>query len=206
MVLMCPKFQISLAGFLVLAACSQVILGPSLEERYQEGKDEFLSDRAGDTDKAVAVFESVAREDPTYKDTLALLGRAYYRNGRYHDADAILERSVLVNRDDEIAWLALGLAQLRLGEDKKGLENLNRGLALLGKAPGKGHRDYVDWDSKRLVGSAIQRTVFLAAKGLEEKQNLIRSGDTLLIRIDDEENFQRSDSKQEYRRVYTGNQ
>ncbi len=190
----------------MFAACTQVIPGSGLEQRYIEGRDAFLSGKAGETDKAVVALESVAREDPTYKDTLALLGRAYYRNGRYRDANAILQRAVLVNGNDEIAWLALGLVQLRLGEDQKGLENLNRGLALLGKAAGTSYRNYTDWDSKGLVRSAIQRTTFLAAKGLEEKQNLIRSADTLLIRIDDEENFQRSDSKQEYRRVYTGSQ
>lgn len=189
----------------MIAACAHLVPGSGLESRYLEGKDEFLSGKAGDLDKAVAVFESVAREDPTYKDSLTMLGRAYYRKGRYNDANAILQRAVAVNKDDEVAWLALALTQLRLGEDRKGLESLNRGIGLLGKVTGKGPRSYPEWDRKGLVRSATQRTALLAAKGVAEKENLIRSADTLLIRIDDEENFQRSDSKQEYRRVYTGN-
>ncbi len=188
----------------LIAACSHLIPRSGVEGRYLEGKDEFLTGGAGDIDKAVVALESVAREDPTYKDSLTLLGRAYYGKGKYQDADAIFQRALMVNKNDEIAWLVLGLAQLRLGEDRKGLENLKRGIALLDRASVKGYRDYPDWDKRGLVRSAIQRTEFLAANRLEQKENLIRSGDTLLIRIDDEENFQRMDSKQEYRRVYTG--
>jgi tetratricopeptide (TPR) repeat protein len=153
--------------------------------------------------KAIPALEAVVREDPTYRDSLTLLGRAYYRTGRYQDANAILQRAVVVNQNDEIAWFVLGLTQLRLGQNQVGLETVKGGLTLLSKASVRGYRDYPDWDSKNLVRSSIQRTAFLAAKGQEEKDNLLRSADALLIRIDDEENFQRVDSMQEYRRGYS---
>ncbi len=202
---MSSKFQISSLCFLLFAACAHVIPGSGLEELYTQGREAYLSGKAGDIDKAVVALEAVAREEPTYRDTLTLLSRAYYRQERYRDANTILKRAVAVNKGDGVAWLAFGLTQLRLGEDEKGLESLNRGTGLLDKASVPGYHNYPNWDSKGLIRAAIERTGSLAAKGVQEKKNLILSGDTLLIRIDDEENFQRSENKQEYRRVYTGN-
>ena len=63
-------------------------------------------------DKAVVSLEYVVSQDPTYKNSLTYLGRAYYRKERYKDAYVILQRAVAVNKDDEIAWLALGLVAM----------------------------------------------------------------------------------------------
>src|SRR5678815_4095245 len=54
--------------------------------RYEEGRDQFLRGRGGDMDRAVVALEAVVMADPTYKDSLTYLGRAYYRKGRYQDA------------------------------------------------------------------------------------------------------------------------
>ena len=72
-------------------------------------------------DRAIVALESVVKENPTYRDSLTLLGRAYYRKGRHEDARQILMRAVAVNKDDEIAWLVLSMAMLRLGENENGL-------------------------------------------------------------------------------------
>ncbi|HME61909.1 MAG TPA: tetratricopeptide repeat protein, partial [Candidatus Binatia bacterium] len=68
-------------------------------------------------DKAIVALESVVGQDPTYKSSLTYLGRAYYRKGRYRDAFAILQRAVAVNKEDEQAWLVLGVTELRLGQN-----------------------------------------------------------------------------------------
>jgi len=73
-------------------------------------------------DRAIVALESVVKENPTYRDSLTLLGRAYYKRGRYEDARQILMRAVAVNKEDEIAWLVLSMAMLRMGENEKGLE------------------------------------------------------------------------------------
>src|SRR6185295_14446808 len=96
--------------------------------RYEEGRDQFLRGRGGDMDRAVVALEAVVMADPTYKDSLTYLGRAYYRKGRYQDAFAILQRALAVNKDDEQAWIALGLTQLRLGQTEKGIESLKGGV------------------------------------------------------------------------------
>ena len=107
----------SLFAFLSVSGCSIPRFG--VGGRYLEAKDEITRPRGGDINKAIANLEGIVRENPTYQDSLTLLGRAYYKTGRYQDASLILQRALAVNKDDEIAWLVFGLTQLRLGEDRK---------------------------------------------------------------------------------------
>src|SRR5438094_9880898 len=90
--------------------------------RYEEGIEQFLRGRGGDMDTAVVALEYVVSQDPTYKKSLTYLGRAYYKRGRYQDAFAVLQRALAVDKEDEMAWIALGLTQLRLGQSHKGIE------------------------------------------------------------------------------------
>ncbi|MGH7768415.1 MAG: tetratricopeptide repeat protein [Candidatus Binatia bacterium] len=142
-------------------------------------------------ERAIVALDAVVREDPTYKDSLTLLGRAYYNTGNYEVAKQILQRALLVNKDDEIAWMALGLAQLRLGEDDKGIETLQGAITLISKVSKSGYRDFNEWDSKSLVRTYISRSAVDVRKGTEAKASLIRNCETLLSRMDDEENYQK---------------
>jgi tetratricopeptide (TPR) repeat protein len=153
-------------------------------------------------DKAVVELEAVVRENPTYKDSLTLLGRAYYRKERYQDAVAILKRAVVVKKDDEIAWIVLGAAQLRLNQNEQGLEAMKGGITLLSKAAVDGYRDYPIWDARGIIRSSIRRTAFILTKEGDNKQELLNEVNTLLARIDDEDNFQRVDTGRRYRRDY----
>jgi len=173
--------------YLLIAGCTHAIPRFGIGGRYAEGKAEVTKSRGGNLDRAILSLEAVVRQDPTYEDSLTLLGRAYYKKGRYGDARQILERALVVNKEDEIAWLALGLAQMRLGEDQKGLETVKGALTLLGQAMKDGYRDYPEWDLNRVVRTSLRRSVVQATKGLEEKNDLIRSLEVLLDRIDDEE-------------------
>jgi hypothetical protein len=96
-----------------------------------------------------------------------------------------------VNKDDEIAWMALGLAQLRLGEDEKGIETLQGAITLISKVSKSGYRDFNEWDNKALVRTYISRSAVDVRKGTEAKASLIRNCETLLARMDDEENYQK---------------
>jgi tetratricopeptide (TPR) repeat protein len=160
--------------------------------RYEEGKDQFLRGRGGDMDKAVVALEQVVSRDPTYKDSLTLLGRAYYRKGRYQDAYAILQRALAVNKEDEIAWIALGVTQLRLGHDAKAVETLKGGLTLASKVMVENYHNYPYWDQRGTVRGAIRRAAFMVMKGAEEKENIIQATDRLLASVDEEENFQKN--------------
>lgn len=137
--------------------------------------------------KAIASLEYVVVRDPSYKDSLTLLGRAYYMSGRYQDSFQILKRALAINPEDEIAWIAMGLTVLRLGSDAKGLETLKGGLTLLAKESKPGYRGFEFWDQDSYVQTAIRRAVFAVMKGVENKQGVIQTGEILLTRIDEEE-------------------
>ena len=143
-------------------------------------------------DKAIIDLDAVTRSDPTYRDSLTLLGRAYYNKGNYEISRQILQRAVLVNNEDEIAWLTLGLAQLQLGEDEKGFETLQGAITLVSKVSRFGYRNFPEWDNKGLVRTYIARSVIELRKGPEAKTSVIRNCETVLVRMDEEENYQRN--------------
>jgi tetratricopeptide (TPR) repeat protein len=181
----------ALGGFLTGCSVSHDIPRLGVGGQYNEGKDQFMKGKGGNMDIAITALNAVVREDPTYKDSLTLLGRAYYNRGNYEIAKQVLQRALLVNKDDEIAWMALGLAQLQLGEDEKGVETLQGAITLISKVSKSGYRNYPQWDSKGLVRSYISRSVVDIRKGTEAKVSLVRTCETILSRIDDEENYQK---------------
>ena len=174
-----------------IVACTHAIPRFGLSGRYLEGRDQFLRGRGGDMDKAVRALESVVREDPTYKDSLTLLARAYYNQERYADAYVILQRALAINKDDEIGWLTIGMTQLRLNDTERGLESLKGAVTLLSKVSVSGYREFKDWDNTSQVRTALRRCALMITKGSESKEEVIRSGETLLRVMDDEENVQR---------------
>lgn len=182
------------------SGCTHVIPRFGMGGRYLEGKQEVTKIRGGNMDKAIFNLEAVVREDPMYQDSLTLLGRAYYKRGRYEDAKVILQRALAVNKEDEIAWLVLGITQLRLGEDQKGLESVKGGLTLLSKAMRDQYRGFPQWDLNGFVNISLRRAVVVARKELEEKENLIRATEILLSRIDDEERLQVQELNEKRRR------
>jgi len=203
------KSRLSVAGLLLLVLSCQFVVGCSrpdwfvgLNGKYNEGRFELIRRTGGNIDKAIINFEAIANEDPTYRNTLTLLGRAYYKKGRYPDAHLILQRAVRLKNDDEIAWLIFGITQLRLGDNDRGLESLRGGLTLFSKATADNkYRGYNGWDPADRVKIAGRRAVFLALKGLEQKDDLIRSVETVLSAVEDEEFhqiFEKSQQQKQY--------
>jgi len=137
---------------------------------------------------AVQNLEYVVSKDPFYLDSLAQLGRAYYYAGRYKHAFQVLTRAVKVNPEDEIAWIVLGLTQLRLGDDTQGLESFKGGITLFIKHSQDGYKDIdnIFWDTRGVVRRTVRRSIFLSRKGVDEKKKVIRIGEILLNRIDRE--------------------
>jgi len=188
----------STIGYLLLAAILLSVSGCSAPKwyfgtggKYNEARLEVTRGRGGNLDKAISNLEAIVQKDPTYRDSLTLLGRAYYKRERYDDARLILQRSLVVNSSDEIAWIVLGLTQLRLGEDEKGLEAVKGGITLLNKQSTDGYRGHANWDRAGRVRASIRRAIVVALKGLEEKENLIRSVEAILATMDAEEFHQR---------------
>jgi tetratricopeptide (TPR) repeat protein len=172
-------------GLLSLLACWRPA-GLGIGGRYLEAKREITKPR-GNLNKAISDLDYVVRRDPFYKESLTLLGRAYYQSRRYRDAFQILRRALAVNRKDEIAQIAMALTQLRLGDDERGLERFKGGITLLIQASKDGYRGYEFWDKKGVIQRTLRRAVIFASRGLEEKKRIILVGEILLARIDDEE-------------------
>ncbi len=170
--------------------------------RYEEGRDQFLRGRGGDMDRAVVALEAVVMADPTYKDSLTYLGRAYYRKGRYQDAFAILQRALAVNPDNEIAWISLGVTQLQLGDNEKGIETLKSGITLASKVMVEGYHNYEKWDIRRTIQTSIRRSAFLLISESQAKEKIIQSVNQLLAQVDDEENFQKNTHVQNVAPLY----
>jgi tetratricopeptide (TPR) repeat protein len=190
-----------LASF--LSACSNESTPRfGLSGRYEEGREQFLRGRGGNMDMAVAALEFVVSRDPTYKLSLTYLGRAYYRKARYQDAFAVLQRALAVDKEDEMAWIALGLTQLRLNQNDKGIDSLKGGITLANKVWVDGYHNYIYWDTRGVIRASLRRSAFLLTKGIEEKENIIQSTDRLLALVDDEENFQRNTRRQTERPFY----
>lgn len=187
----------AMALLIFASACGFQLPALGLAGKYRQGRSLLLKPNKGVVAPQVIPFlEEVARKDPFYQDTLTLLGQAYYHTGNYQDAFQILQRALIVNKNDEIAWLALGLTQLRLGKDQEGFESLKNGVALLNKLSRHGYRGHPSWDPNRLVSSAIRRTIALiSTDGLAKKEDLIRAGELVLRRVDDEELSQQTDAR-----------
>jgi tetratricopeptide (TPR) repeat protein len=191
-----------LAVSLLSSCTSEAIPRFGVGGRYEEGRDQFLRGRGGDMDRAIAALEYVVSQDPTYKQSLTYLGRAYYRKGRYQDAFAVLQRALAVDNEDELAWITLGLTQLHLNQNEKGIESLKGGLTLANRVWVDGYRHYRFWDTRGLVRASLRRSAFLVSKGLEEKKNIIQTTDRLLALVDDEDNFQKNTRLQNERPLY----
>ena len=189
----------------VTLACNHPIPYFGMGGHYEEGREQFLRGRSGDMDVAIIALEKVVSQDPTYKYSLTYLGRAYYRKGRYQDAYVILQRAVAVDKDDEMAWMALGLSEMRLGKTDNGIETLKGGITLASKAFVDGYHNYLYFDTRGLIKVAVRRSAFLLTKGADEKEGIIRDTDRLLALVDDEENFQRNTHIQNTRPLYGNN-
>jgi tetratricopeptide (TPR) repeat protein len=202
--------KFSSAAFWLAAVMMASLMGCTPEQiprfgvggRYEEGRDQFLRGRGGNMDVAIDALEYVVSKDPMYKSSLTYLGRAYYRKGRYKDAYEFLQRAVVVNQEDELAWLAFGLTQLRIGQVDKGLESLKSGITLASRVMVDGYHNFIYWDTRGVVRAAIRRSAFLLTKGPEEKDNIVQATDRLLALVDDEENFQKNTYQQNVRPLY----
>ncbi len=189
--------------FLLLATLTQLFTGCSARStrpdwyfgvggKYNEAEMEMIRGRSGNMDKAIVNLEGIVKENPTYRDSLTLLGRAYYRKGRYYDAYLVLQRAIAVKKDDDVAWLTFGLAQIKIGDAERGLESIKGGLTSLNKHMAtEEYRGYAAWDQNGSVRVSLRRAVIVALKGLAERDNLVSSTEQLLARIDDEEWAQR---------------
>jgi tetratricopeptide (TPR) repeat protein len=98
---------------------------PELEQLYQEGRAEYLSE---DYQTAAATFERVVEIDPTHLNALINWGVSLSRDG--NPKEAIPKFELALSRDPNNAWAMynLGVALQRLGEHEAAIAQFKQAV------------------------------------------------------------------------------
>jgi tetratricopeptide (TPR) repeat protein len=121
--------------------------------------------------------------------SLELLGRAQYLTGNYAQARQTLEKDLSIHRSDNVARLYLGLTLVRLGDQKAGLTNIQRGMSGI-----YNWLDYLNnnfrfefgqfWDEEGTIRGGIKSDLDMISSGKIDWPRLIANGESLGIGID----------------------
>jgi tetratricopeptide (TPR) repeat protein len=90
---------------------------------------------AGQYDKAIALYSQVLARDPKYWLANYNLGYAFYKIGRFKEAEVFLRRAIGVGTDAD-EFLYLGLSQWRQGRLDEAAQNVQRAIQIRPSAPG----------------------------------------------------------------------
>ena len=155
-----------------------------LEGNYQLALDYFW---AGDQVDPHYMYGAELREG-----VLSFLGRAQYLTGNYAQARQTLEKDLSHHRSDNVARLYLGLTLYRLGDQKAGLMNIQRGMSGI-----YNWLDYLNnnfrfefgqfWDEEGTIRAGIKSDLDMISSGKIDWPRLIANGESLGIGIEQEE-------------------
>jgi tetratricopeptide (TPR) repeat protein len=180
----------------LLSACATIQGGDDVAQ----GRQALLK---GDYQRALGLFQEAEKVDPTYvygtelrAGVSSYLGRTQYLTGNYAQARQTLEKAVSQDRSDNVARLYLGLTQYRLGDEKAGLTNIQRGM--------QGTYDWLDylndnfrfsfgkdWDPGGTIRAGIKSDLAMISNGKINGAQLTADGEQLGIRIEAEEDYYR---------------
>src|SRR5919109_2346449 len=161
---------------------------------FQAGNDIQAGRRAfliGNNEVALAHFQNAAQIDPNYTYGTALhqnvwsyVGRSEYAIGRFPQARQTLEKSLSINKDQDLARLYLGLTLARSGDRQQGLKEIEGGM--------RGINDWLEyitqahrfsygkfWDTRREIRSAIRDDLTMLSGKEVDLQKLIANGEWL---------------------------
>jgi hypothetical protein len=120
------------------------------------------------------------------------LGRAQYLTGNYAQARQTLEKDLSIHRSDNVARLYLGLTLYRLGDQKAGLTNIQRGMSGI-----YNWLDYLNnnfrfefgqfWDEEGTIRGGIKSDLAMISSGKIDWPRLIADAEALGIGIEQEE-------------------
>jgi tetratricopeptide (TPR) repeat protein len=113
-----------------LSACATMQTGSA----FQAGRRALIG---GDDETALGFFQTVAERDPNFVFTTgssprqsiwSYVGRAEYLTDRFPQARQSLERALSGDREEVIARLYLGLTLIQLGDQERGLKEIESGM------------------------------------------------------------------------------
>jgi len=196
---------------LVMVGCASF----QISGEFQSGRTALLT---GNSEAALAYFQSTAQKDPTYsygtayrQGVWSYLGRAEYANGRLPQAQQTLEKALAANRQEDVARLYLGLALARSGERQRGLKEIEGGM--------RGIHDWIEWvtqthrfsfgqfwDPTREIRRAIQTDLAMISGREFDWQRLIADGEWLGKQMEEEIDRARQDETRQLSRELDGGQ
>ncbi len=91
---------------------------------------------AGHPGEAITLFSQVLAREPGYWLSNYNLGYAYYRTGRFPDAEAFLRRAIHIESMDSDEYIYLGLSIWRQGRASEAVPYIQRAIQIRPTAPG----------------------------------------------------------------------
>ena len=185
-----------------LSGCAGFQAGTNVEA----GRKAFL---IGNNEAAFGYFQRAAELDPTYVYGVALrqniwsyVGRSAYSTGNLSQARNSLEKSLSINKEEDIARLYLGLTLARSGDRQQGVKEIQGGM--------KGLYDQVEyitqayrfsygqyWDTRGEIRSAIQRDLAMIDGKDLDWQKLISDSEWLGRKVEEEIDLARRDERED---------
>ena len=90
----------------------------------------------GNPAQAIALYSQVLAREPGFWLANYNLGYAYYKLGRFQDAEAFLRRAVTINAADSDEHVYLGLSLWRQGRTEEAAQSVQRAIEIRPSAPG----------------------------------------------------------------------
>lgn len=201
----------SLVALFTMSGCATFEAGSDL----QLGRRALL---AGDDATALGYFRRAVQIDPGYvydgtalqENIWSYVGRSEYGIGRLAQARRSLEKALSRNGDDyalvlngeqDMARLYLGLTLARSGDRQRGLQEIERGMMGIHddiEYVGQSYRFSFGqfWDPRREIRSAIEGDLTMLSGKNVNLQRLIADGEWLGKRVEEEINLARHDEQQ----------
>jgi tetratricopeptide (TPR) repeat protein len=176
----------------LLSACAAVQGGGEVDQ----GRQALL---AGNYQAAVGYFQQAEQTDPNYmygtelrEGVASFLGRSQYLTGDYAQARQTLEKALSRHRSDNLARLYLGLTLYRLGDQKAGLANIQRGMEGINNWLNYLNTNFAQefgqgWDAGGTIRAGIKTDLAMISSGKIDWPKLIADGERLGIAIEQEE-------------------
>jgi len=175
----------------LVSACAAVRGGGDVDQ----GRQALL---AGNYKSALGYFQE-AEKDPNYmygaelrEGVASYLGRAQYLTGNYPQARQTLERNLSQHRSDNLARLYLALTLYRLGDQKAGLTNIQRGMEGINNWLNYLNENFrfefgQGWDPGGTIRAGIKTDLAMISSGKIDWPKLIADGERLGIAVEQEE-------------------
>jgi tetratricopeptide (TPR) repeat protein len=193
--------------FVIMGFVSACGVGFQAGSDVQSGR---LAFSIGNYQMARTYFAQAAQADPNYVYNSDLpggsiqsyLGRADYATGRYASARRLLQQAIVINKNDNVARLYLGLTLAQMGDRENGLKEIQAGL--------KGIYDWIVyvrqnfsagneygqfWDQNGTIRAAIQVDLNMIASNQIDWPKLLADGASIGKQMDNEINVAQTDQR-----------